>query len=159
MSPITSSGTKVGIVSDHTRLVESLLPMLIPRLHTDIDKKIFLTSVGHNNDIDKKVKKEDVNLNLNAQGFAEACFGQIPKLLPPVHNCGCTRKNFEDKYDLGFIGLNLRHIRMPRDCTKEEVEKLFGPVVNKNGDCYMECTNPKILAQVERLWMITHQKP
>ncbi len=32
MSLITSSGTKVGIVSDHTRLVESLLPVLIPGL-------------------------------------------------------------------------------------------------------------------------------
>ncbi len=127
--------------------------------HINIHKKILLTSVGHNNDIDKKVKKEDVNPNLNAQGFAKTCFGEIPKLLPLVHNCGFTRKKFEDKYDLGFIGLNLRHIKLPRDCTKEEVEKLFGPIVNKNGDCYMECTNPKIFAQVERLWMITHQKP
>jgi hypothetical protein len=75
-------------------------------------------------------------------------------LLPPIDNCGFTRKKFEDKYDLGFIGLNPRHIRLPRDCTKEEIEKLFGPIVSKNGHHDMECTNPKILAQVERLWMI-----
>jgi hypothetical protein len=40
--------------------------------HIDIHKKLLLTSVGHNNDISKKVKKEDVNPNLNAQGFAKA---------------------------------------------------------------------------------------
>ncbi len=40
--------------------------------HIDIHKKLLLTSVGHNNDISKKVKKEDVNPNLNVQGFAKA---------------------------------------------------------------------------------------
>jgi hypothetical protein len=50
--------------------------------HTDIHKKLVLTSVGHNSDINKKVKKEDVHPNLSAQGFAETCFGEIPKLLP-----------------------------------------------------------------------------
>ncbi len=76
-----------------------------------------------------------------------------------VDNCGFSIKKFKDKYNLGFIGLNPRYIRLLRYCTKDEVEKLFGPIVNKNGHCYMQCTNLEILAQVERLWMITHQKP
>jgi hypothetical protein len=119
--------------------------------HTDIHKKLLLTSVGHNNDINKKVKKVDVNPILNARGLAEACFDEIRELLPPVHISGFIRIFFEDKYNLGFIGLNLRLIRLPKDYTKEEVEKLFGSIVNKNGHCYMECTNPEILAQVKRL--------
>ncbi len=110
--------------------------------HTNMHKKLLLTSVGHNSDINKKVKKEDVNSNLSVRGFAKACFGEIPELLPIIDNCDFTKKKFEDKFDLGFIGLNPRQIKLLRYCTKEEVEKLFGSIVNKNGHQYMECMNP-----------------
>jgi hypothetical protein len=34
--------------------------------HVNIHKKLLLTSVGHNSDINKKVRKEDVNPDLSA---------------------------------------------------------------------------------------------
>jgi hypothetical protein len=43
LSLITSSGTKVGIVSDHTRLVESLLPVLIPGLSLSFPDMLLTT--------------------------------------------------------------------------------------------------------------------
>jgi len=46
-----------------------------------------------------------------------------------------------------------------KDCCKEKVVKLLGPIVNKNGHCYMECGNPMLIEKIERLWMIIHQKP
>jgi hypothetical protein len=119
--------------------------------HTNVHKKLLLTSVGHNIDINKKVKKEVVNLSFNAQCFAKTCFGEVLELFPFVNNYGFIIKEFVDKYDLGFIGLNPRQIKLPRYCTKEEVEKLFGPIINKNGHHYMECIDPKILTRVERL--------
>jgi len=63
--------------------------------HTNIHKKLLLTSVGHNSDIHKKVKKEDVNPNFSVRGCVETCFGEIPKLLPPVDNCGFIRKSLK----------------------------------------------------------------
>ncbi len=101
--------------------------------HIDIHKKLLLTSVGHNTNINKKVKKEDGNPNLDVRGFVEACFSEIPELPPPIDNCGFIRKKFENKYNLGFIGLNPRQIRLPRNCTKEEVEKLFASLSTKMG--------------------------
>ncbi len=43
MSLITSSGTKAGVVSDHTRLVESLLPVLIPGLSLSFPDMLLTT--------------------------------------------------------------------------------------------------------------------
>jgi len=46
MSLITSRGTKVGIVSDHTRLAESLLPVLIPGLALSFPHMLLATGGG-----------------------------------------------------------------------------------------------------------------
>jgi hypothetical protein len=47
---------------------------------------------------------------------------------------------------------------MPKYYIKKEIEKLVG-LVNKNGHHYIDCSDPKLIAKVERLWMIVHQKP
>ncbi len=40
----------------------------------------------------------------------------------------------------------------------EEIQKYFGPVHNRNGYNYVFSENPEIIAKVEILWMIIHQK-
>jgi hypothetical protein len=52
-----------------------------------------------------------------------------------------------------------KQIRIPKNYTKEEIEKLFGLVVNKNGHRYTKRSYPELIVKVERLWMIVHQKP
>jgi hypothetical protein len=47
---------------------------------------------------------------------------------------------------------------MPRDCTKEKVAKVFGPVMNKNGHHYTKCADLEFIVKIENLWMIIHQK-
>jgi hypothetical protein len=51
-----------------------------------------------------------------------------------------------------------KRIKIPKDCIKEEIEKLFSHVVNKNKHCYTKCLDFELIAKVERLWMIIHQK-
>jgi hypothetical protein len=52
-----------------------------------------------------------------------------------------------------------KQVRVPKNCCKEKVGKLFGPIVNKNGHHYMECGNLVLIEKIERLWMNIHQKP
>jgi hypothetical protein len=52
------------------------------------------------------------------------------------------------------IGLNPKQIRIPKDCIKEEIEKCFAPIMNKNGHCYIKCSNLEFIAMIEKLWMI-----
>jgi hypothetical protein len=40
----------------------------------------------------------------------------------------------------------------------EEIHKYFGPIQNKNGDNYVFSEGPKLIAKVEHLWMVAHQK-
>jgi len=57
-------------------------------------------------------------------------------------------KKVAKKYDLCSIGLSPKQIKIPKDCTKEEIEKCFGLIVNKNGYRYIECSNPKLIAML-----------
>jgi hypothetical protein len=45
-----------------------------------------------------------------------------------------------------------------KDCTKEEVQALFGPYNTKNGYCYYFSDDEKFIANIENLWMIVHQQ-
>ena len=49
--------------------------------------------------------------------------------------------------------MNPKQIRVPRDCTNDEVVALFGPTVGKNGHHYTECKDEKLIARIENLWM------
>jgi hypothetical protein len=69
---------------------------------------------------------------------------------------GFTRKDFANKYNLCNLGMSPKQIILLKDCTKEEIEKCFGPVVNKNRHRYTKCLNLKLIVKVERLWMIVH---
>ncbi len=49
-------------------------------------------------------------------------------------------KKVAKKYDLCSISLSPKHINISKDCTKKEIEKCFGLLVNKNGYRYTECS-------------------
>jgi len=88
---------------------------------------------GPNDYIKKFVKKEGGNsLNLSARGFITPLYVEVPELFNNDGSCSFTRKTFVNKYDLCYLGMSPKHIRLRKDCTKEEIEKCFGVVVNKN---------------------------
>jgi hypothetical protein len=82
-------------------------------------------------------------------------YAEVPNLFSSNGICSFT-KDFAKKYDLCYKGMSPKHIKIPKDCTKEKIEKLFGHVVNKNKHCYAKCLNLELIAKVERLWMIVH---
>jgi hypothetical protein len=41
----------------------------------------------------------------------------------------------------------------------EDISKLFGPIVNKNGYNYEFAKDPVFIKKIEKLWMVVHQKP
>ena len=68
------------------------------------------------------------------------------------------RADFVKRYGLWHSGLNPNQVRVPRDITNEEVGSVFGPSENKNGYCYLEYKDEKLIARIENLWMILQQK-
>ncbi len=50
-------------------------------------------------------------------------------------------------------------MRVLRDITLEEVNRIFGPIVNRNGYNYVHNDDPNFIHKVKTLWMIVHQKP
>jgi hypothetical protein len=79
----------------------------------------------------------------------------------PVLNGGgpMSCKMFVKHYDLCSKGLNPKCIKIPRKIIVEETHKYFGPMHNKNGYNYVFSEDPKMIAKVEGLWMVIHQKP
>ncbi len=70
-----------------------------------------------------------------------------------------NRKVFVEHYDICLEGLNPKCIRIPRKIIVEEVHMYFGPMHNKNGYNYVFSEDLKVIAKVEGLWMVIHQKP
>jgi len=70
-----------------------------------------------------------------------------------------NHKVFVEHYDLCLEGLSPKCIRIPKYIIMEEVYKYFGLVHNKNGYSYVFNENPEMIAKMEGLWMVIHQKP
>ena len=51
-----------------------------------------------------------------------------------------------------------KRLKVGRDCTDEEIEEMFGPIVGKNSYRYNHTSDEELCKQVERMWMILHQK-
>jgi hypothetical protein len=94
-----------------------------------------MPSTSGPNDYIKKIvkKKGKSSLSLSAKGFTTPLHMEVLELFSSNGLCNFTRKDFVDKYDLCYLGMSPKQIKLPRDCTKEEIEKCFGPIVNKNG--------------------------
>ncbi len=67
-------------------------------------------------------------------------------------------KKIAKKYDLSCERLSPKRVKMLRDTTLEEINKFFGPIVNKNTYSYEFTKDPIFIEKVERLWMVVHQK-
>ncbi len=81
------------------------------------------------------------------------------KTIPELDDGGpISHREFVEQYGCSSKGLSPKRIKIPRDVTMEEIHKYFGPVHNKNGYSYVFNENPEIIAKVESLWMIIHQK-
>lgn len=52
----------------------------------------------------------------------------------------------------------MKTLKVPKDLEESKVEVVFGGLVNKNGYKYMQCGNPELIACIENLWMVLHQK-
>ena len=91
-------------------------------------------------------------------GYANPLYGEVPELFEDDGSRAFTRSDFAAKYKLIWTGLNPKQVRVPRDCTHEEVMKLFGPRDTKNGHQYVDCKDEKLIARIENLWMILHQR-
>lgn len=91
-------------------------------------------------------------------GYAYPIYGEAPELFEEHASRSYTKEEFAEKYILDCGGMNPKHIRVPRDCTNDEVVALFGPTVGKNGHHYTECKDEKLIARIENLWMILHQR-
>ncbi len=76
-------------------------------------------------------------------------------LMRGVSQHHCTRRSLSCLVVMDFVALQRKilqiNIRLLRDCTKEEIEKCFGPIVNKNEHQYIKCLNPKLITKVEKL--------
>jgi hypothetical protein len=49
-------------------------------------------------------------------------------------------------------------LKVLKDLKELKVEAFFGGLVNKNGYKYMQCGNLELIALIENLWMVFHQK-
>ncbi len=124
--------------------------------HFHFCKKIIVTMLGvmpstsgPSDCIKKIVKKEGGNsLSLSARGFTTPLYTKVPKLFNDNGTCSFSRRDFVEKYYLCCLGMSPKHIKILKDCMKKEIDKCFGPIVNKNGHRYIECLDPELIAKV-----------
>lgn len=65
-------------------------------------------------------------------------------------------KQFHEKYRLCNIGPLPKHLKIGKYCIEVKVVELFGPCINNNEYKYCFSNDEKLIAKVERLWVITH---
>ena len=86
-------------------------------------------------------------------------YAEEPTLLLDLENAvPITRKSFEEFYSLSNKGPSLKRLKIGRDVTEAEVEKFFGPCKGKNSYRYNYRDDEVVIKEVERLWMICHQR-
>ncbi len=87
--------------------------------------------------------------------FATPLYANILKL----GNGGpISRKRFAKCFHLCVEGPSPKQFKIPKDVIMEEIHKFFGPIQNKNGYNYVFNENPKVIAKLEGLCMVVHQK-
>ena len=101
-----------------------------------------------------RVKLEKVDSQWSAPLYVEE-----PTLLLDLENAvPISRKSFEEFYGLCNKGPSLKRLKIGRDVTEAEVEKFFGPCNGKHSYRYNYREDERITKEVERLWMICHQR-
>lgn len=103
-----------------------------------------------------RVKVEGSPLLRSKLGYSTPVYAEPPELFPVTNSKSYSRKEFAEKYGLHASGISPKQLK-GEDCSEEELESFFGPVVNKNGHRYMFLNDEALIAEIERLWMIVHQ--
>jgi len=85
-----------------------------------------------------------------APGFASPLYAPILEL---GDGSPMSRKDFVEKYDLCCEGLSPKRVKVPRDIFLEDISKIFGPIVNKNGYNYEFTKDPLFIEKIKTLWM------
>jgi len=75
------------------------------------------------NDWSKRIKKEVGSYapSFSIWGFVMPVYVKVPNLFSSNGICSFIRKYFVEKYDLCYKGMSPKQIRIPKDCTKEEI--------------------------------------
>ncbi len=60
-------------------------------------------------------------------------------------------------YDLYCEGLNPKCVKVPKDISLEDIDKIFGPIVHKNEYNYEFTKDPLFIKKIKTLWMVIHQ--
>jgi len=68
------------------------------------------------------------------------------------------RKMFELVYGLLNRGKSPKKLKIGKDCSKAEVERWFRPVNGKNAYHYNHHDDEDFCKEIEKIWMICHQK-
>ncbi len=69
------------------------------------------------------------------------------------------RKEISNKYvDLCNKRPTPKHLKIARDFLEEEVEALFGPSIIMNKYRYCHINDDELIARIENLFMVTHQR-
>jgi hypothetical protein len=70
-----------------------------------------------------------------------------------------SKREIFDKYvNLCSKRPTLEHLKVGRDFLEEKVEALFGPSINRNGYQYCHTNDEELIARVENLFMVMHQR-
>jgi len=67
-------------------------------------------------------------------------------------------KTFAEKYSLNNKGANPKRLVIGLHLKEEDIEKYFGPLINRNGYRYSHIEDEELIREVEHLWMVTHQR-
>ncbi len=100
----------------------------------------------------KKVKIEGVSSTVSTR--VEPPYGAKPNIIFDRKQL-VSKQQFTNTYNICIKGPSPKCLKL-RDFEKEEVEKIFGPYINRNGYHYTWSSDEQLIAEVERLWMITH---
>lgn len=63
-----------------------------------------------------------------------------------------------EEYGFTCEGIHPQQVKVPKVINLEEISKVFGQAINKNGYSYVHSNNLKFIKK-NLLWMVIHQKP
>jgi hypothetical protein len=109
-------------------------------------------SLAGSTKLKRRVKVENVT-----SPYVELLYGKPSKIIFDKKK-SVSRNQFAKKYCFCNKGLSPKMLRIRKDCIKEEVQELFGPYNTKNGYRYCFNDDEEFIANVEELWMTTHQR-
>lgn len=104
-----------------------------------------------------KVKIERSQAVRGRISFSTPVYSEALELFPLSNTRLYNRSDFASKYGLSIEGPNPKSLTAG-DVSEAELEGFLGPTINKNGHRYMCVNDEELIKQIERMWMVVHQK-